>query len=300
LVELLVVIAIIGVLIALLLPAVQSAREAARRMSCTNNLKEMGLALHNYEASYRYFPSGCTDGPAAGHNDALQPGMFGYILQFLEQNALFDSMDLDVPWSTRQPARFEVVEAFVCPSWPHAKVFDNQPIQQQEGAISTYQGNGGVWRNERTWQPYVDYHPEGPLGHGNMPYNGMFQWGDGRKVCEVVDGLSNTYALLEFVHIDRTTSTYSEPPGNVRPWIFGANSSQSAYCMKVLDLLPNTDIDRAADKVKFMYLPMGSFHAGGVNACYADGSVHFIADGIELDFYQARGTIYGGELFSDD
>jgi prepilin-type processing-associated H-X9-DG protein len=126
----------------------------------------------------------------------------------------------------------------------------------------------------------------------------MFEWGKGRKIKEVTDGLSNTYAILEFVHHDQQAGSYDTPPGNVRPWIFGGNVSLSAYCFKVLDFTPNTDIDRAADGVKFMYLPMGSFHTGGVNVALADGSVDFLSDDISQDVYQAFGTINGGEIAS--
>ena len=235
--------------------------------------------------------------PPPGYRDALQPGMFGYILQYLEGNTLFETMEVGVPWDSRQAARWVVVPTFVCPDWPFPAEYDDQNIHHKEGAITTYQGNGGVMINDRTWQPYVDYHKEDPsFRHGHIPYNGMFQWGDGRRVKDVADGLSNTFALLEFVHIDRINGVYSDPPGNVRPWIFGANSSQSAYCMKVLDMTPNTEIDRAADGIKFMYLPMGSFHAGGINAVYADGSVKFITDNIALDVYQAQGTTNRGDL----
>lgn len=300
LVELLVVIAIIGVLVALLLPAVQSARAAARRTACANNMRQIGLALHNHESAIGYFPAGCTDGDAPGYNDALQPGMFGYILQFLEGNTLFETMELEVPWATRQPARWVEVPTYVCPAWPFPASYDDQNIQHKEGAITTYQGSGGVWINDRSWRPYVDYHKEdSSFRHGNMPYNGMFQWGEGRRIKDVTDGLSNTYALLEFVHIDNFNGAYSDPPGNVRPWIFGANASQSAYCMKVLDLTPNTEIDRAADGVKFMYLPMGSYHDGGLNVVYADASVDFITDGIALDVYQAHGTTNRGEVVAE-
>ncbi|WP_425395292.1 DUF1559 domain-containing protein [Aeoliella sp.] len=307
LVELLVVIAIIGILVALLLPAVQAARAAARRTACVNNMKQIGLALHNHESTFGYFPAGCTDGDAPGYNDALQPGMFGYILQFLEGDNLFDSMELEVPWATRQPARFVEVPVFVCPEWSFPKVYDNQDIQHKEGAITTYQGNGGVWGtlntatgnfgSDRTWAPYVHYHKGD--SHGHIPYNGMFEWGDGRKIREITDGLSNTYSILEFVHIDQVGGTYAEPPGNVRPWIFGANASQSAYCMKVLDWTPNSEVDRTADGVKFMYLPMGSFHSGGINVLMGDGSVTFVADDIEPIVYKSRGTIDGSEVVSE-
>jgi prepilin-type N-terminal cleavage/methylation domain-containing protein/prepilin-type processing-associated H-X9-DG protein len=309
LVELLVVIAIIGILVAMLLPAIQSARAAARRATCVNHLKQIGIALHNYESTHKEFPAGCTDGSVPGYADALQPGMFGYILQYLEDNALFDSMQKEVPWSTSQPARWQRVDVYLCPEWPHPVVYaaGSQDIQHKEGAITTYQGNGGVFGvldpatgtfiADRSWRPYVHYHAEDSSSkHGHIPYNGMFEWGKGRKIKEVTDGLSNTYSVMEFVHIDELAGGYSEPPGNVRPWIFGANASQSAYCMKVLDWTPNAKVDRTADAVKFMYLPMGSYHSGGINVVHGDGSVDFVSDSIDRVIYLSRGTINGGEV----
>lgn len=301
LVELLVVIAIIGVLVALLLPAVQSARAAARRTQCANNLKQMGLALHNYESSYKHFPAGATSGPG-GDKEAYQPGLFGDLLQFMEQTAIYDTMLLKQPWNTMQPARFMEVSSYVCPDWPHPRVYlqGSTSITHQEGAIITYQGNGGVWINDRTWRAGSHYKPEGTLKHGHMPYNGMFEWGKGRRVREVIDGLSNTYAFLEFIHIDSVAGSYDQPPGNVRPWILGANDSGAAFTFKVLDFTPNTKVERQADGVKFMYLPMGSFHSGGINVVMADGSVDYITDDISQLVYQARGTINGEEVVNQD
>lgn len=302
LVELLVVIAIIGVLVALLLPAVQSARAAARRTQCANQMKQMALSLQNYESTYKRFPAGATDGPAPGDTDAHQPGMFGYILQFLEGNSLFDTMLLEQPWNSKQEARWVEVPTYICPEWPHPRVYPDgtTDLFHKEGAICTYQGNGGVWIADeaRFWvaNKAKYYKEEGTGKHGHMPYNGMFEWGKGRKIREVTDGLSNTYALLEFVHHDQKSGSYDTPPGNVRPWIFGGNDSGSAYCFKVLDWLPNSPVDRTAHQVKFMYLPMGSFHTGGINVALADGSVDFLSDDIAQNVYEAFGTINGGDV----
>ncbi len=298
LVELLVVIAIIGVLVALLLPAVQQARAAARRIQCANHLKQMGLALHNYEGTYKSFPAGATDGPAPGDGDAYQPGMFGDLLQYIEQGAIYDNMLLKQPWNSNQPARFMEVDVYVCPDWPHPRLYQpgSTAITHQEGAICTYQGNGGVWINDRTWRAGTHYKAEGSGKHGHMPYNGLFEWGKGRKIKEVIDGLTNTYAILEFVQIDQVAGQYDQPPGNVRPWILGGNNSGSAYSFKVLDFTPNFEVNRTGTTTKFMYLPMGSFHSGGVNVVLGDGSVDFLTDDISPIVYHAYGTIDGDPI----
>jgi len=115
LVELLVVITIIGILIALLLPAVQAAREAARRMQCTNNLKQFGLALHNYHLTHKVFPYGAGGGGTWWSWSAL-------ILPFIEQNAIYDQIDFDKPYNAVHPVNNDVMKNFIaayqCPSAP--------------------------------------------------------------------------------------------------------------------------------------------------------------------------------------
>src|SRR4051794_38561286 len=123
LVELLVVIAIIGVLVALLLPAVQAAREAARRMSCSNNLKQIGLALHSYESAHSVFPPGRINTYVAGNGHCW--GAYSQMLPFLEQKAVFDAMNFsmnpDPDYTTtnavvNQTAAVTVLSTFLCPS----------------------------------------------------------------------------------------------------------------------------------------------------------------------------------------
>jgi prepilin-type N-terminal cleavage/methylation domain-containing protein len=284
LVELLVVIAIIGILIALLLPAVQSAREAARRMQCSNNLKQMGLALHNYASAHReYFPIGGT-GPA-------KHALFTAMLPYLEQQPLHDDLDLMGAKRTtfQEPHRYSPVPPYVCPSWPHEPVYRGMSLSYQNGALTTYQGIAGA---------YPTVQPVTSSGHGAIPQNGMFGWGFARRVGDVRDGLSNTLAISEFVQIDLKGGTYTTPPGNVRPWILGAteDTSKGTYAMKVAVHPLNARFDRSADGIPFNHLPFGSFHPGGGHFAAADGSVHFLPDTISFDVYRYLMTVDGGEV----
>ena len=286
LVELLVVIAIIGILIALLLPAVQSAREAARRMQCSNNLKQMGLALHNYATVHReHFPIGGT-GPA-------RHALFTAMLPYLEQQALHDDLDLKSVSQTtlNEPHRYTAVAAYVCPTWPHETVYRNMSFSLHNGALTTYQGIAGAYP---TVAPYTT------ASHGNIPENGVFGWGFARRISEISDGLSNTLALSEFVQIDQESGTYTTPPGNVRAWILGAtsDSSKGTYAMKAVVQPLNARLDRSADRVAFNHLPQGSFHSGGANFAAADGSVHFLSDSLSFDLYRQLMTVNGGEPVS--
>ena len=291
LVELLVVIAIIGVLIAMLLPAVQAAREAARRMQCSSQLKQMGLALHNYAGSHGTFPSG-----ACGLADH---GLFTYLLPYMEQQTLFEKIDLnaDTNGSANWSARITVVDVYICPSFPHPATYaiDTFTTNSKSGALSTYVGVAGS---------FYDVDANSYLGTtyaGRLPQNGLFGWEQSRSMRDVSDGLSNTLAIGEFVHIDVDgTGTF---PGNIRPWIIpgiilGGSPNQFAmYCAKVINHPINGKVNRdEGDVIKFNHLPMGSPHASGCNFCNADGSVRFITENIDMDVYRALGTCDGGEV----
>jgi len=291
LVELLVVIAIIGVLVALLLPAVQAAREAARRAQCTNKVKQIGLAVQNYvSSSGGKLPPGCPD--------KVHHGLFTYLLPYLELSSLYGQIDIErKTYNTEtDPQRMTPVDTFVCPNYPLAPFIDPATSNGREGALTTYQGIGGAFtvpRQESITSP----------GYGNLPYNGAFGWGLSPKFLkDVTDGTSNTLFIAEFFHADRLPGLYHEFPGNLRTWMTAAPSTndKATYAIKVAEYTPNTPVDRVADAVPYNHLPFGSRHPGGTTFGAGDGSVHYISDDVEIEVYKHLCTINGEEAVSGD
>ncbi|XZE20599.1 DUF1559 domain-containing protein [Pirellulaceae bacterium SH449] len=202
LVELLVVIAIIGILVGLLLPAVQAAREAARRMQCGNNLKQMGLALHNYESAFRTFPPGfisrVTGTWAGGGNDPIPevgPGwsFFAMILPQLEQNNLHNAIDFSLPIThpANQFARSTRVKEYQCPSdaWTDPVTVWPTSLGITDMAHASYVAclGGG---NPADAPRYTAMYEE-------QPFNGMFHRNMGVRHAQITDGTSNTIGIGE-------------------------------------------------------------------------------------------------------
>ena len=288
LVELLVVIAIIGILIGLLLPAVQTAREAARRMQCANNLKQMGLAMHNYAtANNSHFPPGSPG--------VWKHGLFTYMLPYLELQTLYDQLDLKCETynTSNEPHRFDAVSCYVCPSWPYPSVYRDGVFY--DGALTTYQGVAGAYPTVTPYE-YSDA--------GFVPKNGIFGWAFVRSMAQVKDGLSNTLAMGEFVEIDSeppsnpSSAWWAEPPGAVRPWVFGGTTIAGLYACKALVHAVNARVNRGTDNVPYNHLPMGSYHPGGANFLVGDGSVAFLSESMSLDTYFKLATVAGGEVAS--
>ena len=213
LIELLVVIAIIGVLIALLLPAVQSAREAARRAQCTNNLKQIGIALHNYESTTQSLPIGDLRNATTGYGQAMSPGSpcgqniwvswMTFILPYVEQGSQSAAYNFDVAatWFKNRTARTSAVSSFICPS-------DSLADDVMDGWFTTYQtsyaGMAGLTDSSLyTWSGTTNadrcnaIQTEGPFGR-NYSY----------KFSHIRDGLSNTILIGE------TSRFINEPAGS--------------------------------------------------------------------------------------
>jgi prepilin-type N-terminal cleavage/methylation domain-containing protein/prepilin-type processing-associated H-X9-DG protein len=299
LVELLVVIAIIGILIALLLPAVQAAREAARRSQCANNLKQIGLGIEQYEGVYREYPPGKKDceGPGSGYSACLanDPGRstsaFVYILPYLEQMPLFKSMDLktgvfayDTSNYPMTPNNILAVQqrpaVFVCPS-DTAKPL----VNQQEDS-----GNWAFWPFPKATTSYALSSGTKGIVPGisiDMKYNnnGMFMYKRVIKRKEVVDGVSKTFFAGEVVDGHTANSKAI--------WTDGGRECTLRYTYNPPNTYPGQEVVDPKVLSTYGLRSNGAFasrHRGGVNFVFGDGHVVFISENIDLQVYQALST----------
>jgi prepilin-type N-terminal cleavage/methylation domain-containing protein len=202
LVELLVVIAIIGILVAMLLPAVQSAREASRRSACSNNMRQIILAMHNYHDTLNTLPPGfisqVTGTWPGGGNDPIPeagPGwsMFAHVLPFIEQSNLYGLIRFDLPITdvANQPARSGIVKTYRCPSdtWVEPVTLWPTSLNVSDMAANSYVGclGGGNPAD----------HPNYSAMYEQQPFNGMFHRNVALRLADITDGTSNTIGLGE-------------------------------------------------------------------------------------------------------
>jgi len=260
LIELLVVIAIIAILIALLLPAVQQAREAARRSTCKNNMKQIGLALHNYHDTHRTFPPSYVDnhpGGAVFQNNDLAWSMF--LLPFLDQAPLYNNisgsgaMDLDwttIPAMTTGATAYAkvVLPAFICPSDP------------TEG-VNTKIGSYGK-SNYKAVRSVLTYPTSA------------------RRMRDFTDGTSNTFIVGE--------SDTKDHKGSI--WVGKSTNSR--------DVLSNADATYRINGADVDDL-FSSVHVGGCHFVFADGRVRFLSENMNQDTYTYLGTYNGGEVLGE-
>jgi prepilin-type N-terminal cleavage/methylation domain-containing protein/prepilin-type processing-associated H-X9-DG protein len=307
LIELLVVIAIIAVLIGLLLPAVQKVREAANRMRCTNNLKQLALAAHNHHDAKGWFPNGVhvvdlmPDGRHA-NGTCWKIELFPY----LEQDNLWRRWDYrdfaNNVARDRNGITAQVVKVLVCPSDALSDLVfyvpPNPDLPQYAYAsgyygLSSYGGNAGI----RSWG-------------GNGPTNdGIFHEDSSVRLADVTDGASNTLIFGERYHrdpeFDRYTST-SKP--SFYPLVkagYWAAVYTTGYATRSHQLLSapvpiNYAMPPASGnpEMENRLCAYGSGHPGGANFAFADGSVRFLSDSIPLATLQALSTRNGGEVVS--
>ncbi|MGD9127200.1 MAG: DUF1559 domain-containing protein [Planctomycetia bacterium] len=281
LVELLVVIAIIGILIALLLPAIQAAREAARRMQCTSNQKQICLALANYEGNLGCFPPSRVghDGGTPAEANAGQSG-FVCLLPYLELQNVYDMCDLSVgvwtpglDYSINYPFTEQRPSVYVCPS------DDSTPYQE----ISTYKSATGsyafcagtIWAKASTEAKYNN--------------TGVFYYQSRHTVQDVSDGLSQTIFIGEVVDAHTNSSS--------NLWTRGARDKD---CHRTT-VNPVNTVDYETwgyEQPGYGYYIASAFasrHAGGANFGFGDGHVEFINETIDLDTYRAMSTRAGSE-----
>lgn len=299
LVELLVVIAIIGILIALLLPAVQAAREAARRTQCNNNLKQIGLALHTYQDAKKHLPPGCVR-----EIQDMPSGIFVEIFGYMEQGSLFELLDQTkgITLAPNITLGTTKVGAFLCPSNMQTLYDLNNPAQFW--SASHYLGvMGPGLNNKRLTLESTHCGNENRDGLffsvGNTP--GMLPRSPDRpnRLEDVKDGTANTLAMGEIIH-------------NVRTWMRGSTNQTLPYVniptskncnvqAKNLRYPMNSDpkvltyAGVSGNTMLFNDFYFSSYHPDGANFLFADGSVHFLRESISFVVYQELGSIAGGE-----
>ena len=263
LVELLVVIAIIGILIAMLLPAVQAAREAARRMQCTNNLKQFGLGFHNYHGSLGTFPSGfMVVQPNGDIGGGWAWGVF--LMPFLEQGSLqgiLDPTKYSLSEVISDPSLLKMLQSdvklFHCPSSPM------EPLRE-------YQDGDGLMVGTSNYTCCRGFFDLKGNTHLQMKNNGLLYGESRTKIRDVTDGASNTFAIGERTVLEAHKSNPAKWPSWCGPGGLGIGSTVSSSVANPLNHPTNMHC-------------FSSDHPGGGNFLFVDGSVHFIVDSISSD-----------------
>jgi prepilin-type N-terminal cleavage/methylation domain-containing protein/prepilin-type processing-associated H-X9-DG protein len=308
LIELLVVIAIIGILIALLLPAVQKIREAAARVQCQNNLKQLGLAMHNFHGTNEHLPGNLRN-PTV---NTVRVRWTTYLLSYFEQDNIYKGYNQNVNWSdpANVPYTSIKLKVMTCPSVPNSDRLDADP-----------------GTNAATFTPIVaagDYsgiYQVDPrlvaLNIGVLPGNGVLDKSQKVRFGDITDGLSNTIHLVESAgkpSLYRAGRLVSSPPGFANgvqgggwcrpaseiPSFSGSSADGTTFpgtcainCTNGQKVTTYPDPYYGTDGTGAVY----SFHTGGVNTLFADGSVHFLQQNIDVRTFAALVTRNGGEVF---
>ena len=326
LVELLVVIAIIGVLVALLLPAIQAAREAARRSQCTNNMRQLGIAMQNYHSGNKSFPPGdlgyrnpTNIGASRVVNNPSQPGFIPFtpnvvfLLPFLEESTRFNAYDRKLDWDAQPRAVLEQITGtlptYQCPSDEGQRML----VTTSGGGSSSkdlgdHKGNYGVcWGSVN----FMDQYDQSIMpGENNQNlftavdhYRAPFGTGWGARIAQITDGTSNTLAMMEMLQapsedgkVDRRARIWNHLAGTYQistSLTPNSESNDKSGCVNRPEMgLPcsSTGPENAAS------LGSRSRHPGGVQVVMCDASAHFVADGIDPIVWKSLSSIDGGEV----
>lgn len=322
LVELLVVIAIIGILVALLLPAIQSAREAARRSQCQNNMRQLGIAILNYESANKVFPPGNlghrkvgditeppdTDDP---NNPPFTPNLI-FLLPYLEESARFNLYDRDVDWNQQELTVLEQIRSplptYQCPS------DESQIMEETAGggdgtnsqAFQDAKGSYGLNWGQFAYIDQYDQRVNGLNFNINTPedhFRAPFGIGWGAKMAQITDGTSNTFAMLEMIQapsevgaVDRRGRIWNHVPGCYQISAVRTPNSDKGdvtACANRLELdLPCTPNNGENN----MSISSRSRHPGGVHTILCDSSVQFFSDDIDEILWKGLASIDGQEV----
>ncbi len=294
LVELLVVIAIIGVLVALLLPAVQAAREAARRAQCTNHLKQWGLAIQNYHGTYETLPPGQLS-YFDKYGARMRHGYPPFLWPYIEQQTLYEQYDWSVPYwnqAINEPLIVVQLPVYFCPS-DRVGMWIEANHQRSRGNYVLNWGN-------TTFLQSVDVTPEflqSPWARVDSPTSQERQY----AFRQITDGLSNTLLMSESLQAAEDTLF------DFRGDIFNDDFCSAQFMTRNS---PNTGVDRMVCDPDYLDNPAPCFnshsigentasarsnHPGGVNVLVADASTHFVSDSIDLILWQALSSMAGDE-----
>lgn len=279
LVELLVVIAIIGILVALLLPAIQAAREAARRTSCANNITQLGLAAHNYEFNFETLPPGVTNpkGPIRNEPEGQHVSWIVKLLPYMEERTLFRKFDQDAGAyaSVNALVRATPIQVMVCPSYP-----GEEKIKENTIAVSTYA---------------ACYHDvEAPIdvdNHGLMFLNSHVRFN------EIYDGSSHTLLLGELLSAENSLGWVSGTRSTLR------NTGKIEVAKPQFAAPEQSDDEQTVNKNVAESLVVGGFgshHPGIIMTSFADGSTRAISENIDLTTWHQIGNRADGEIPKSD
>src|SRR5262245_53469919 len=304
LIELLVVIAIIAVLVSLLLPAVQKVREAAARLSCSNNLKQIGLALHNYHDTNDRLPAGslCLNG-TCGNTNAAESTWMTWLLPFIEQENLYRTANFNLGFgqgSTNHPNNHltsTVLKSFLCPSDGDVPVsnWGASPVW----ARGNYAGNNGIGPMTETVTPDTT-RPQG-----------VFMLNSKYKLTDITDGTTNTVFVSELIKVPGTVTDsvnnggtdwrgvmhYSEGPlyqHNYTPNSPVPDEVRRGMCVSI-PAAPCLGTTTSWNPKRITFTAR-SRHAGGVNVLLGDVSVRFASNNVSLATWQALSSPQGGEV----
>jgi prepilin-type N-terminal cleavage/methylation domain-containing protein len=297
LIELLVVIAIIAILIALLLPAVQQAREAARRTQCKNNLKQIGLALHNYHDTHRVFPLACIRGlPGSNANIEGFGTWLVYIFPYIDQAPLYNGFNFPYvggiyglgSYGTLNMGTVNIpLQALVCPSDPDAATtknfgtwFWNQaPNANGDYALTSYAGMTNSTLRIGT---------EAGGSFPRFDYNGVLGNRGRTSIADVLDGTSNTIIVAEV----------AQSPTAGWPWGWDGALTDARLGPNGPGTWPG-DGTWTNPRETVNAQTAASYHVGGIHSAMADGAVRFISENIDLSLYRSLATRRGGEVVGE-
>ena len=303
LIELLVVIAIIAILIGLLLPAVQKVREAAARMQCSNNLKQIALAMHNHHDATLAFPPGH---PYAGayyenyqyHQKSQDCSWVTFLLPYIEQDNLYRQIVWNVNLGSQPPNANTIIistrlPSFICPS-------DGQGSDKALGywAKGSYMANNGIG-------PFIESQASYPSNASTVTIEGPIGENSKTTLSSIIDGTSNTALLSELRRTpgDDFRGNLHYPEGNFYHHNYVPNDLtpdlfRTTFCV-TKDFSPCTGVygDYAT---RYITMTARSFHTGGVNMALCDGSIRFVKSSISSGIWKALGTISNGEVLGND